>query len=142
MLALLGEPGVVDDQEPVAAEPAADPGVEVVEHLLLVPRALVEELLEGLLVVLVPLLDGLEPGGHRLDALAVAVEEDPPEVGVAPVPPPRVPEGAGHLVEERGQVLPQLGQLPCVHELILPKTNGTARSRNGVIPSGGGFIKS
>src|SRR3954465_6970415 len=74
-----------------------------------------------------------EPGGHRLDALAVAVEEDPAEVGVTPVPPPRVPEGAGHRVEERGQVLPQLRQLPCVHELILPKTSGTARSRNGVI---------
>ena len=49
------------------------------------------------------------------------------------VPPSRVPEGAGHRVEKRGQVGPQLRQLPCVHELILPQNDGTARSRNGVI---------
>ena len=115
MLALLGEPGVVDDEEPVGAEPAADPALQAVEDVLLVPRALVEELLEGLLVVLVALLDRLQPGGHRLDALAVAVEQDPAEVGVAPPPPPRVAQGPGDLVQERGQVVPQLRQLPCVH---------------------------
>ena len=79
-----------------------------VEEFLLVPRALVEELLEGLLVILVALLDGLQPGGHRLDALAVAVEEDPAEVGVAPAPPPRVAQGAHDRVQELRQLRPEL----------------------------------
>ena len=37
------------------------------------------------------------------------------------------------VIQERRQILPQLGQLPCVHELILPKETRLARSRNGVI---------
>lgn len=49
------------------------------------------------------------------------------------MPPPRVPEVADDRVEERGQVVPQLRQLPCVHARNLPKGKATARSRNGVM---------
>jgi hypothetical protein len=38
---------------------------------------LIEELLQGLLVVLGAPFNRLQPGGHQLDALAVAVEENP-----------------------------------------------------------------
>ena len=135
--ALLGEPGVVDDEVALAAEPAGDPGVQGVEEFPLVPGALVEELLQRLPVVLVARFDGPEARGHGLDALAVAVEQEAAEVGVAPPPPAGVAQGPGHVVRERRQILPQLGQRSCVHPPILTEIGRPSRSLNGVILDGG-----
>jgi hypothetical protein len=127
LLALLGEPGVVDNQKAVGAEPAADPGAQPVEDVLLVPRALVEELLQRLLVIFVALLDGLQPRRHGFDALPVAVEEDPAQIGVAPAPPPRVAQGARDVVQELRQFRPEFNQLPCIHRPILTRTARTVK---------------
>jgi len=93
MLPLLGEARIVEDEEPLVAEPAADPGLQSVEEVLLVPGARVEQLLQPLLVIFGTWLDDLPPRRHRLDALAVAVEQHTPEVSVAPASPPRMPSG-------------------------------------------------
>lgn len=73
MRSLLGEACVIEDQKTIPAEPATDPGLQTVEHRLLVPGALVDKLLDRLLIVFRTRLDLLQAGCHRLNALASAV---------------------------------------------------------------------
>src|SRR5206468_2227368 len=81
-LALLGEAGVVDDEDALGRGEGRGHGRAVsLPDGLLVPGALAEELLEGLVEVL-DLQAGREGdlAGEGLDALAVAVEEQALEV--------------------------------------------------------------
>src|SRR5262249_25305003 len=65
-----------DGSEHAARQAVADGAV--------LPGALVDELLQGLLVVAGPAVDNAEALGQRLDALAVAVEEQAAEVDLGP----------------------------------------------------------
>src|SRR4051812_10035521 len=103
-LPLLGEAGIVDDEDALGT--GEGPGQVLAvgsQDLLFVPGALVEELLEGLLGVL-----DLQVGrqgdalGHRLDALALAVEEQSLEIDGAP---PGLPWPGELISEEVGIVL-------------------------------------
>src|SRR5262249_58077743 len=82
VLALLGEGDVVEEEDARGAgEGPGQAGAVALEDLGLIPGALVEELLQGLLGV----LDGQFGGqgdtpGERLDALAFAVEQQALEV--------------------------------------------------------------
>ncbi len=87
VLALLGQAGIVDDEDPLGAgEVPGHHGAVAMEELLIVPGALIDELLQGL----VGITDGQEfgrerdPGDHRLDALAIAVLEQAAEIDAAP----------------------------------------------------------
>jgi hypothetical protein len=86
VLALLGERDVVDEEDAVGGgERLGQAGAVAAEDLAFVPGALVDELLEGLLGVLAgqPLRQG-HAAGERLDALAVAVEQQPLQVDAGP----------------------------------------------------------
>ena len=86
VLALLGEGGVVDDEDAVGVgERLGHDGAVAPPDGLLVPGALAEELLQGL--VGVGDVQARRQGdavGDRLDALAVAVGDQAAEVDAAP----------------------------------------------------------
>ena len=87
VLALLGETGIVDDKDPPGAgEGLSHHTTVAVEDLLLVPGALVDELLQGLFGVfdVKQLRWPGDAGGHRFDALAFPILEQTPEVDAAP----------------------------------------------------------
>jgi hypothetical protein len=103
VLALLREGGVVDHEDPRrVGELRRHLGPIAPEHGELVPGALAEELLQRLVGVgdVEPGRQG-DAGGHRLDALAVAVGEQAPQIGAAPGGLPRAVE----VVAERGRVV-------------------------------------
>src|SRR3954452_5739008 len=86
MLALLGEAGVVEDEDPLGAGEGLGQVLSIAPgESLVVPGALVDELLEGLLGVL-----GVETRRQGdacregFDALALAVVEQPLEIDAAP----------------------------------------------------------
>src|SRR5512135_790006 len=87
VLALLGEAGIVDDEDPPGAGQGSGHHTAIaLPDLLLVPGALVDELLPGLLGVL-DVEEFRRPGDtshHRLDALALAILEQATEVDSAP----------------------------------------------------------
>src|SRR3954452_3859115 len=82
VLALLGESGVVEDEDALGAgEGLRQVWAVALAEPLLVPGALVDELLQGLLGVLDRQIGGQDnASGQRLDALAFAVVEQPLEV--------------------------------------------------------------
>jgi hypothetical protein len=86
VLPLLGEGHVVDQEHALGAgeRPGQRRPVPAQDRSF-VPRALVDELLEGLLGVLAgqPGREG-DAAGQRLDTLAVAVEQEPLEVDAGP----------------------------------------------------------
>ena len=87
VLALLGEAGIVDDEDPPGAgEGLGHHAAVALEDLLLVPGALVDELLQGLFGVfdVEQLRRPGDAGGHRFDALAFAILEQAAEVDAAP----------------------------------------------------------
>ena len=87
VLPLLGEAGIVDDEDPLGA--GEGPGHQraiAMEDPLFVPGALIDELLQGLLGIAGREEFGREgdPADHGLDALAVAVLEQAAEIDAAP----------------------------------------------------------
>jgi len=96
-LALLGEGDVVEDEEALGAgERAGQERPVAAQDGVVVPGALVDELLQGL--VGVGDSQGLGQGdaaGERLDALALAVEQQPLEVDAGPRGGPRPAEVGG-----------------------------------------------
>ena len=87
VLALLGEAGIVDDEDPLGAgEGLGHHGAVAWQDLLFVPGALVDELLQGLFGVfdVEQFRRPGDAGGHRFDALALAVLEQAAEVDAAP----------------------------------------------------------
>jgi hypothetical protein len=115
LVSLFGKARVIQDQKTCRSELQASPHLQTVEELLLVPRALINELLERLLIVLGPLLDRLQTPSHGLNALSVAIEQQAAEVHVAPAPPPRMSERPDDIIQKCRQILPQLVERPCVH---------------------------
>jgi hypothetical protein len=84
-------------------------------HQRVLPVALVDELLERLDVVLLRLINRGEPTGHRLDALAIPVEQEPAEIRRAPVFPLTAPDAGGYVLDERLHLIFQFVKLPCIH---------------------------
>jgi hypothetical protein len=87
MLALFGEAGVIEDEDPLGAGQGwVHHRAVAAQDLLFVPGALVDELLQGLLGVLdVRQVQGQgDACGHRFDALALPVFEQSAEVDAAP----------------------------------------------------------
>ena len=87
VLALLGEAGIVDDEDPLGAGQRSGHHAAIsLPDRLLVPGALVDELLQGLFGVLdvQELRRPGDAGGHRFDALAFPIFEQAPEVDAAP----------------------------------------------------------
>src|SRR5262249_2274816 len=102
VLALLGEAGVVDDEDPLrAGERPAQDGAIAVEDRLFVPGALIDELLQGLFRLADREQFGREwdPANHGLDALTIAVLKQAAEIDAAPGALRLVAE---IVVEERG----------------------------------------
>ena len=95
VLALLGEAGIVEDEDPLGAGqgPGQDTAVAVL-NLLVVPGALVDELLQSLFGVLdvEQLRRPGDAGGHRFDALALPILEQAPQVDAAPGELPGIAE--------------------------------------------------
>ena len=115
MLALLDEARVVDDEHAFRAKDAADTPPHVFLNQRVFPVALVDELLERLDVVLLRLIDRGEPISHRLDALAITVEQEPAEIRRAPVFPLTASDAGGDVLDERLHLVLQLVKLPCIH---------------------------
>ena len=87
VLALLGEAGIVDDKDPSRAGQGFGHHAAIsLPDRLLVPGALVDELLQGLFGVLdvQELRRPGDAGGHRFDALAFPILEQSPEIDAAP----------------------------------------------------------
>src|SRR5436190_5874378 len=86
MLALLGEAGVVEDEDALGAGEGLGQMLSIAPgQRLVVPGALVDELLEGLLGVLgVEARREGDAPREGFDALALAVVEQPLEVDAAP----------------------------------------------------------
>src|SRR5262249_20728986 len=102
---LLGAADVVEEEDAFGAgEGAGHRAAVAAEDLGLVPGALIYQLLERLLRV----LDGQSLGegdaaGERLDALALAVEQEPLEVNAGPLRRP----GVGEVFGEGGGMVGQ-----------------------------------
>ena len=96
--ALLGEGDVVEEEDALGAgEGLSQVGAVAPEDLGLFPGALVDELLQGLLGVLALQTVGQgDAAGERLDALALAVEQQPLQVDAGP-------QGGLGLREVRGE---------------------------------------
>src|SRR5262249_18875960 len=101
MATLLGEGDVVEEEDAFGAgEGAGQQGAVTFEDLGMVPGALVDELLQGLVFVLdVQVVGDGDAPGERLDALAFAVEEQALEVDTGPRGGPGLGEVGG---EARG----------------------------------------
>ena len=88
VLALLGEAGIVDDEDPLGTgEGLSHHGAVAMEDPLFVPGALVDELLHGLFGIVDVARSSAGSGtrlDHGLDALALAVLEQAAEVDAAP----------------------------------------------------------
>jgi hypothetical protein len=78
-LALFGKPGVVDHPR-LGRDRLAHPHRQPLADRLPLPRRLIDELLQALLIAV------LQAGGHRLDALALAIEHQPTQIHLAPAP--------------------------------------------------------
>jgi hypothetical protein len=87
VLALLGEAGIVDDEDPLGTGQGLShhPAIALPNELL-VPGALVDELLQGLFGVfdVEQFRRPGDAGGHRFNALAFPILEQTPEVDAAP----------------------------------------------------------
>jgi len=113
---LLGEARVIDDHETAGAHGRYHPARQAVADGAVVPGALVEELLQRLLIIAGAAVGGPEALGHGLDALALAVEQQAAEVDLGPAAAGDVAQAVGHdLVEEGGEVGTQAGQLFGIH---------------------------
>lgn len=66
-------------------------------------------------VVLLRLINRGEPTGHRLDALAITIEQEPAEIRRAPVFPLTASDAGGDVLDERLHLVLQLVKLPCIH---------------------------
>ena len=86
MAALLGEGHVVDHEDPLrAGERPSHARAVAAQDLVLVPRALVDERLQGLFRIFAgQALGQQDPAGERLDALALAVEQESVQVDAGP----------------------------------------------------------
>src|SRR5262249_16712617 len=98
---LLGEAGVIDDHE-AAAVGGEHAARQAVTDGPVLPGALVDELLQGLLVVAGAAVDSPEALGHRLDALAGAVRQQAAEGDPGPRAGGDVAEAVGHEVIDEG----------------------------------------
>ena len=112
---LLGEAGVVEDEDAAGAEGRPGQSGEGVAGGAEGPGALVDELLQALLVVEVGEVDAGQAVRHGLDALAVAVEEEAAEVQFGPPAAAGAAEVGQGAVEEVGQVGPEAGDARGVH---------------------------
>src|SRR5581483_4812650 len=86
VLTLFGERDIVKEEDALGTgEGRGEVGAVAAEDLLLIPGALVDELLEGLLGVLAgqPLGQG-DTAGERLDTFAFAVEQESLEINAGP----------------------------------------------------------
>ena len=101
MLPLLGKTRVIEDQITIHAELSPYPGLQAVEHRLLVPRALIDELLQRLLIVFFAFLDLLQSNRHRLDTLALPIEQHATDIRLAPPSASRIAQGSNDGVQER-----------------------------------------
>src|SRR5665647_1518485 len=84
---------------------------QALPHRLPLPRALVDELLQALLVAVG------EARRHRLDRLAAPVEHQAAQVGLAPAALIAARQRAEHLRREGDQLAARLGKLRRLHEL-------------------------
>jgi hypothetical protein len=109
---LLGEAGVIDDHRAAGAHGRQHRARQAVADGPVIPWALVEELLQRLLVIAGTAVGGLEALGHRLDAIAAAIEQQAAEIDLGPAATGSVAEAIGHqLVEEGGEVGAEACQL-------------------------------
>jgi hypothetical protein len=111
----LGERGVIDHPRrrvQLGCHPSRQPLAD--RHR--VPRALVDQLLQRLLQVPhLSLAGGLQPLGHGLDRLALAVQQQPTQVGLSPPTLVSARHGLEHALGERDQSLACLLQLGRAH---------------------------
>jgi len=140
VLPLLGEAGIVDDEEPLGA--GQGPGHHraiAMEDLLIVPGTLIDELLQGLVGIADREEFGREwdPADHGLDALAIAVLEQAAEIDAAPgalrLVAEIVVEELGVDLEPAEDLGSEFGCMGLVHTI---HTNNAARSFvrfNGVV---------
>ena len=128
----------VDDEDPrLIGERPGHPRAVTSPDGLIIPGALADELLEGLVGV----GDGQARGqdgvaGHRLDALAVGVLEQPAEIDAAPGglagAVEVVAEVTGVLGEPIEDVGCKLGGVGAVHALDTNRASGSFVGSNGV----------
>ena len=116
VLALLDEAGVIDDQRAGMAKRPADPLTHRFPDDLVLPVALVDELLERLDVVLLRLIDGAQPLGHRLDALPLTVEQKAAKVRLTPELPLAAADARRDVGHVRLEIPLQLLQDSCLHD--------------------------
>ena len=79
----------------------------------MIPGALVDELLQGLVIP-------VDPSRQRLDRLALPFAEQSLQILAAPVPAFASPQIFGELRHVVLQLLPYLRHLPCVHHAPQP----------------------
>ena len=142
MPALLGEAGVIDDEDPPrAGEGLGHHGAIPVEDRLLVPGALVDELLQGLFGILDRQELGWErdPSDHWLDAFALAILQQPAEIDAAPgalcFVAKVVPEEIGVAPEPTQDFGGQFRCMSLVHTAHTNKSTGRFVRFNGVVLS-------
>src|SRR5262249_24829892 len=101
---LLGEAGVVQDQQALATQGAAQVLGQLIADGSLVPGALAEELLQALLVIVRTTVDALEAFGQGAGALAAAVEQQAAEVEFRPRPPALAAEVGEDVIQVASEV--------------------------------------
>jgi hypothetical protein len=116
VLALLHEARAVDDEHAFYAEDAANAPPHVGLDQRVLPVALVDELLERLELVFLRLMNHVEPTGHRLDAFAITVDQQPAETRRAPVFPLAASDAGGYVLDERLHLVLTFVTLPSFHE--------------------------
>jgi hypothetical protein len=114
---LLGEAGVIDDHGPADADGGQHLARQSVAGGAVLPGALVDELLQRLLVVGAAPVDGPKPVGHWLDTFAVAVQQQAAQVHLGPAPSGDVAKAVGQqAIQESRQVSPKSVQAVGVHK--------------------------
>src|SRR5262249_14389501 len=101
---LLGEAGVVQDQQALAAQDVSQGPCQPVADGSPVPGALAEELLQALFVILRTAVDAPEAFGHGAGALAPAVEEQAAEVEFRPGPSAVAAEVGEYVIQVASEV--------------------------------------
>ena len=109
---LLGEAGVVDDEQTAGiGEGLGHDAAVAPPDVVLVPGALVDELLQGLVGVGdVEVEAARQPADHRLDALAFAVGEQSVEIDAAPGGLPGAIEGGAEALGVGVEAVEDIGR--------------------------------
>ncbi|GAA3311319.1 hypothetical protein GCM10020295_80690 [Streptomyces cinereospinus] len=118
---VLEEAGVIDDQSGRLDHVLHPPG-EASADMHRLPRAGGDEVRQGLPVAVLA-----QPGGHRLHRLAPPVQQQAPQIHLAPPALIRPRERLEHLRREVLQITPDRGQLPTQH--TRSTTHPTKRTR-------------